>query len=249
MMRMGPRNASTAALIAITLMSVMIGAHAVDLRSSSCPTNIQQGDTGACVSELQTRLNAKGASVAVDGDFGPATLSAVKSFQSHSGLTVDGIVGPNTKAALYASSPGPAPSGTVLQKVVSAARSQIGVSYVWGGGHKATPGKSTGTCVGYTGSIQPCPAETTIGYDCSGLTRYAYYIATGRDILNGATGTQEASLKGHGTSSPIAGDVIFWDGHTAIYVSPSEMIQARQTGTNVMSSPLRSGGRYYHVPV
>lgn len=65
-----------------------MGAPQVDIRSSSCPSIIRQGQTGACVSSLQRLLNNKGAAIAVDGDFGPATLSAVKSFQSRSGLTV-----------------------------------------------------------------------------------------------------------------------------------------------------------------
>src|SRR5438093_13714446 len=38
----------------------------------------------------------------IDGSFGPDTKQAVESFQSGSGLTVDGIVGPATWAALPA---------------------------------------------------------------------------------------------------------------------------------------------------
>ena len=37
-----------------------------------------------------------------DGDFGDKTLAAVRAFQTSKGLTSDGIVGPNTKTALYA---------------------------------------------------------------------------------------------------------------------------------------------------
>lgn len=44
--------------------------------------------------------------------------------------------------------------------------------------------------VARAGSIQPCPAETTVGYDCSGLTRWAYFKAFGSDVNDGATGTQ-----------------------------------------------------------
>lgn len=40
------------------------------------------------MSSLQELLNGKGASLAVDADFGPATLQAVKNFQSSRGLTV-----------------------------------------------------------------------------------------------------------------------------------------------------------------
>jgi peptidoglycan hydrolase-like protein with peptidoglycan-binding domain len=43
---------------------------------------------GACVSSTQELLNGKGASLTVDGDFGPATLQAVKNFQSSKGLSV-----------------------------------------------------------------------------------------------------------------------------------------------------------------
>lgn len=62
------------------------------------------GSTGPQVSELQRRLHNAFASYAgtlpVDGDFGPLTDAAVREFQRRSGLTVDGIVGPQTAAAL-----------------------------------------------------------------------------------------------------------------------------------------------------
>lgn len=58
------------------------------------------GDRGPEVSALQTRLNALGADLEVDGDFGRNTLAAVMAFQSEKGLDVDGIVGPQTRRAL-----------------------------------------------------------------------------------------------------------------------------------------------------
>jgi len=58
------------------------------------------GERGRRVHDLQERLNALGAHLAVDGIFGPKTLAAVRAFQQAHGLKVDGLVGPHTTAAL-----------------------------------------------------------------------------------------------------------------------------------------------------
>ena len=76
---------------------------------------LTEGDTGPAVQTLQTRLNVWGATLTVDGNFGPATLVAVKAFQAAQKLTVDGIVGPQTWSALNLNPGGavpyPAPAG------------------------------------------------------------------------------------------------------------------------------------------
>lgn len=61
----------------------------------SWPT-LQSGASGFRVTTLQYLLRYRGSSLTADGDFGPATTSAVKSFQSASGLSADGIVGAKT---------------------------------------------------------------------------------------------------------------------------------------------------------
>ncbi len=61
---------------------------------------VKRGDNGPEVLSLQGKLNKVGYRLAVDGDFGPATETAVKSFQEGSNLDADGIVGPATLAAL-----------------------------------------------------------------------------------------------------------------------------------------------------
>jgi GH25 family lysozyme M1 (1,4-beta-N-acetylmuramidase) len=61
---------------------------------------VRQGDRGTSVMTVQGLLDARGATLTADGDFGPATLAAVKAFQSAHGLTADGIVGPDTWQAL-----------------------------------------------------------------------------------------------------------------------------------------------------
>ncbi len=68
--------------------------------SGGTEPTLVEGDTGAAVILLQQRLNVWGAKITVDGSFGPATLAAVKAFQTKEKLTVDGIVGPATWADL-----------------------------------------------------------------------------------------------------------------------------------------------------
>ncbi len=62
---------------------------------------LRPGDTGAAVTDLQGLLTADGFAVPTVGRFGPATEAAVRGLQSARGLTVDGIVGPNTWSALF----------------------------------------------------------------------------------------------------------------------------------------------------
>jgi hypothetical protein len=54
---------------------------------------IKKGSKGESVRTLQDFLK-----IPVDGDFGPKTESAVKSYQKKNGLVVDGVVGPKTWA-------------------------------------------------------------------------------------------------------------------------------------------------------
>lgn len=66
--------------------------------------NLQKGDTGEDVAEMQKALAAAGYSGSMDpslyGSFGSATEEAVEAFQKAKGLTVDGIVGEKTTSAL-----------------------------------------------------------------------------------------------------------------------------------------------------
>lgn len=63
---------------------------------------LREGDRGAEVELMQARLAAKGflRRSEVDGDFGLITLGALLAFQFKSGLEVDGVCGPKTRAKL-----------------------------------------------------------------------------------------------------------------------------------------------------
>jgi len=62
---------------------------------------------GDVVVWAQEHLATAGYTIPIDGDYGPATQSAVESFQAAEGLTADGIVGPATWAALLHFAPAP----------------------------------------------------------------------------------------------------------------------------------------------
>ena len=61
---------------------------------------VRQGDHDHPVRTLQDLLRARGHTVTVDGIFGPQTDAAVRSFPGEKHLAVDGIVGPNPWATL-----------------------------------------------------------------------------------------------------------------------------------------------------
>jgi len=65
------------------------------------PAPLKPGDQGASVRLLQRALAQLGYSPGtIDGQYGPSTTQAVSRFQRASGLTADGILGPNTLRAL-----------------------------------------------------------------------------------------------------------------------------------------------------
>lgn len=65
---------------------------------------LREGDTGDAVWVLQTLLQARNIYCGpwgADGDFGGGTEKAVKDFQRRYNLAIDGVVGPETGAALF----------------------------------------------------------------------------------------------------------------------------------------------------
>ncbi|WP_246063840.1 C40 family peptidase [Nonomuraea longispora] len=116
-----------------------------------------------------------------------------------------------------------------------------GIAYAWGGGHAGEPGPSKGTCRGYRGKIKPCPAARTRGLDCSGLTRWVYALAHGRDVL-GPGNTDAHVRRMRRVKSPKPGDLAFFGKitkktvkthHVGIYLGNGTMMNAPETGAIV----------------
>ncbi|NYF38899.1 hypothetical protein HDA43_001058 [Streptosporangium sandarakinum] len=136
------------------------------------------------------------------------------------------------------------------------------IPYSWGGGHDAAPGPSYGTCQGYTGRIRPCPATTTLGLDCSGLARWVYHLAYGRDVLGpGNTDDHVRRLTRVPADQARPGDLVFYGKvgkrtvkthHVGIYVGGGEMVNALRTGTEVRIDPVTAvkglAGYFRYLP-
>ncbi|SON55800.1 Zinc D-Ala-D-Ala carboxypeptidase precursor [Hartmannibacter diazotrophicus] len=84
--------------IAKTVMAAAM-AGSVAVHSAALPT-LHRGSDGDAVATLQRALRSAGYHIATDGDFGPATELAVRTFQQTNSLIPDGIVGRATWGAL-----------------------------------------------------------------------------------------------------------------------------------------------------
>ncbi|WP_243659751.1 peptidoglycan-binding protein [Streptomyces sp. BK205] len=177
----------------------------VNLNSSSCPNEIVQGQRSGCVTELQSLLNHHGADLAVDGDFGPLTGSAVRDFQSEKGLSVDGKVGPNTKAALYgAVTPpsSPAPGGGYA-KMLDVAAAEVGTAE--GSARANSYGSAVGLSLSTSGYAW-CATFVSWVAKQTGATSYRNTYVSGW-VKQARAGNYHLSV----TSNPQPGDIVAFD--------------------------------------
>ncbi|MET8808652.1 bifunctional lytic transglycosylase/C40 family peptidase [Streptomyces sp. NPDC004546] len=130
-----------------------------------------------------------------------------------------------------------------VHTVIEAALSQRGLPYSWGGGN--TKGPSYGICCSPSGKS----GAGIKGFDCSGLTTYAYAKA---GISLPRTAAAQADV-GHripaslGTGALKPGDLVFYAYapghdltiyHVGIYVGGGRMINAARPGTVVRLDPV-----------
>jgi cell wall-associated NlpC family hydrolase len=124
-------------------------------------------------------------------------------------------------------------SGSAVQTAIAAAQRHLGLSYAWGGGGSNGPGWGWGI------------DEGVWGFDCSGLTQYAYAQA-GIDIPRNSR-AQYAALPKVGSNDLRAGDLVFWATdpsnpqtihHVAIYLGDGQVVQAPESGDVVKVSAM-----------
>ncbi len=134
-----------------------------------------------------------------------------------------------------------APSASVAQTAIAAARSQLGVLYSWGGGNASGP------------TVGISPDGDLVGFDCSGLMEYAYAQAGIR--VGGTSRDQWWNNRNKQVDAEDLrpGDLMFWASgsaytsiyHVALYIGGGQMIEAPDRGLRVKVSDVRFGGDYY----
>ncbi|PSA79045.1 DIP1281 family NlpC/P60 protein [Corynebacterium diphtheriae] len=127
-----------------------------------------------------------------------------------------------------------------IEIVISRAMAYIGTPYAWGGGNASGPtqGIRDGGVADSFGDFNK------IGFDCSGLTLYAF---AGVGIaLPHYTGYQYQKGTKVDPSNMQRGDLIFYgpnaEYHVAIYLGDGTMLEAPQSGSSVKVSPVRWSG-------
>lgn len=104
---------------------------------------LKRGMSGTDVREVKDKLLSLGYLHASTHDtFGSDTKNAVKAFQKALGLTVDGIVGTATWAALFGEVVQPSESSDKAKRMCDLAALYIGHPYVWGASGQENPSNS-----------------------------------------------------------------------------------------------------------
>ncbi|MFC6169902.1 C40 family peptidase [Loigolactobacillus jiayinensis] len=159
--------------------------------------------------------------VTEDGNTAQAQASQAQAQQAAAATTTTTAAAATTAPA--ATTTTTTSSSSAVQTAINAAKSQIGVPYVWGG---ATAG---------------------VGLDCSGLTQYA--LAQAGVQVGHNTVAQESAGQKVSVSQLQAGDLVFWGSagatyHVALYIGNNQYVAAPQPGQSVEIESISS----YYMP-
>lgn len=205
---------------------------------------LQEGAHGTAVVALQRLLVRHGRRIKVDGAFGPLTKAAVVSYQKAEKLLADGIVGPQTWAALMGE---PVPKTKPAKKLkfktpVDVAEWLLSI----GQPHDYTeeddrkvPDEDRFEGIDY----KKVPPEYPETGDCSSTVTYTYWVVGAPDPNGlGYDGTgYTGTLVQHGerVESPAGNDLVFYsDGsrgkgvatHVALYMGDGKVFSHGQAG-------------------
>ena len=192
-----------------------------DLWDPTLPKILSAGAPGDPIAIANASLQATNVATQTTLDLGRKFLSSI------------GIGGSPTAVA-----PGRRVYGKqAIEYVIRRAGSQMGVPYSWGGGSLTGPSRGIDD------------GANTVGFDCSGLTRYAF--AGVGVLLPRYSGDQYTAGRHVPPSEAKRGDLLFWgpggSQHEALYLGGGQMLEAQQTGVPVKISPVRTSGMTPYV--
>ena len=136
---------------------------------------------------------------------------------------------------------------------IRAGLSWLGTPYAWGGGNRRGP--TLGIREGCSQRCQQHQDWTITGFDCSGLTLYAW--AQAGVALSHGSYLQVNQGQQYPYSQAQPGDLLFWGGseihHVALYLGlingQNYMLEAPQSGDVVKVSAVRTGGDFNNIAV
>ncbi len=162
--------------------------------------------------------------------FGSLLASQLDPTTSSLGGSVSNAALPVSAAGLGVAAALGAP-GSAGGAAATAARRWLGTPYSWGGGSLSGP------------TLGVDQGATTVGFDCSGLTRYA--------LAQSGVTAPRTSQEQFAAGTPVApgdlrpGDLVFFDGvppgHVGIYEGGGRFIHAPHTGAVVEEASLSDG--------
>lgn len=202
---------------AVAVVAVSIPHIFVEASSEKAATEnklLRYGNAGPSVRSLQENLKQIGFyPYGVDGIFGNHTQAAVRSFQLHTGIKVDGIAGAKTLATLTKFTGNPLDESIPVQALNDSqlldgtffqhALNLIGTPYEWGG-------------------------TTPNGFDCSGFIKYVF---AKKGIIIPRT-ISEIWEYGIAVKKPGIGDLVFFEtykpgpSHAGIYLGGGRFIHS-----------------------
>jgi cell wall-associated NlpC family hydrolase len=208
-------------------------------------TTLQEQATAALEVAQNAEISAREQAAALDTQKAQLHTELAAAQQELTGLIGERAAAQRTAQVVPPPKPAgpPVPSGnttragsgsaSAAQIAIDAAMAHRGLPYAWGGGGTRGPGPGMD------------PDEGIIGFDCSGLTQYAYAQA---DItIPRNSRSQYSALPKVSSNDLQAGDLVFWGSdpsdpssitHVALYLGGGKVVQAPQSGDVVKVSDM-----------
>jgi cell wall-associated NlpC family hydrolase len=231
------------------LTTVTVVEHQAQVANTAAQTAVSQAADleHQAQSALASAEAVKAGAVAQQQQFQVQEAAAQSTLQQAQ-ATVSSLQGQQAAADLAASqpaAPAPAPSQTpapsapgssAVETAIAAAMRYVGTPYAWGGG------SLTGPSQGFY------PDTGVVGFDCSGLSRFAY--AQAGIVLPRVASDQYLATTHVSGSNLQRGDLVFYASdtsqpwtihHVAIYLGNGQILEAPESGLTIRVTSMRWG--------